>query len=172
VKIGIVFGTRRVAATAEIADWMREYFSNLGHSVVCEKPAEFGIFDCDLYVVGTAVYAFSAKRAGISRFIRTNTGRLGATPTAVFIVCGADEPPAQSTDNVVIQALKNTFLNREKYLKSVTRLLPTLPVATAFFKGYQEPEDRAKDNFESQRETVTAWCDLLLAEARRRAEHG
>lgn len=163
MKIGIVFGTRRVAATAEIADWMREHFASHGHSVVCEKPAEFGSFECDLYVLGTAVYAFSARRAGITRFIRTNTKRLGTTPTAVFIVCGADEELMRSTDNAVVRALKNTFLNREKYLKSVTRLLPTPPVATAIFRGYQEPEDRAKVSFESQRGTVTAWCDSLPA---------
>ena len=163
MKIGIVYGTRRNAATAEIVSWMTERFDELGHTVTSAKPADFTEFDCDLYLLGTAVYAFSVKRTGLHAFIRTNRERIGAKPTAVFIVCGADplEPP--STDGALKRGLKKLFLDREKYLASVTGALRTAPVSTEFFKGYQESEDREKVDFESQRGRVTEWCDAVLA---------
>ncbi len=163
MKIGIVYGTRRKAATAEIVESMTERLTSLGHDVVCEKPLDFGRFDRDLYILGTAVYAFSAKRTGLTTFIRKNLDTIGRAPTALFVVCGADADMTRSSDNALKRALKNAFLDREKYLTSVSRLLPTAPVSTAFFKGYQEPEDREKINFGSQKERVIEWCDSLPA---------
>jgi menaquinone-dependent protoporphyrinogen IX oxidase len=162
MKIGVVYGTRRNAATAEIAAWMTERFTQLGHSVTCAKPESFEDFECDLYVLGTAVYAFSAKRTGLHAFIRTNRERIGAKPVAVFIVCGADPLDEATADNPLKKGLKKLFLDREKYLASVTAPLETAPVATEFFKGYQEPEDREKLDFESQKERVVQWCDSVL----------
>lgn len=170
MKIGIVFGTRRNAATMEIASWMSEHLKSRGHVIVSAKPEDFDQFDCDLYVLGTAVYAFSAKRAGIQAFIRKNIERISAKPIAVFIVCGADplEPTGatrtQSSDNPLKRGLKKLFLDRDKYMGSVTGLLRNTPVSTAFFKGYQEPEEKAKIDFESQKQRVAEWCDSILAE--------
>ncbi len=161
MKIGIVFGTNRKAATAEIVAWMSEHLGSLGHEVICEKPADFDRFDCDLYILGTAVYMFSAKRTGLPAFIREHSGRIGAGPTALFIVCGSD--PLDAGEKGLKRVMKRLFLNREKYMASVARLLPTAPIGTAFFKGYQEPDDRAKVDFESQKDRVTEWCDSLLA---------
>lgn len=163
MKIGVVYGTRRNAATAEIAAWMTERFTQLGHSVACAKPEGFDDFDCDLYVLGTAVYAFSAKRTGLHTFIRNNHEKFSAKPIALFIVCGADPLESASTDNPLKKGLKKLFLDREKYLASVTRPLQSDPVSTEFFKGYQEAEDREKVDFESQKIRVAGWCDSVLA---------
>ena len=163
MKIGVAYGTRRNGATAEIAAWMTERFTQLGHSVTCAKPENFQDFDCDLFVLGTAVYAFSAKRTGLYTFIRRNNERISAKPIAVFIVCGADPLEAASADNPLKKGLKKLFLDREKYLASVTTPLGRAPVSTEFFKGYQEPEDREKVDFESQKERVSRWCDSVLA---------
>lgn len=38
-------------------------------------------------------------------------------------------------------------------------------IGTVCFKGYQEPDDRAKIDFESQKERVTEWCESLPAAA-------
>ncbi|GEM_PF-6672486 len=163
MKIGIVYGTKRNAATAEIVGWMSEYLRSLGHSVVCEKPADFDQLDCDLYILGTAVYAFSAKRTGIAAFLRKHAEQIGARPTGLFVVCGSDPLDAGGADRGLKAALKKLFLDPDKYMASVARLLPTPPIGTTFFKGYQEPGDREKIDFESQKKRAAEWCDSLLA---------
>lgn len=163
MKIGIVFGTNRNAATAEIASWMSEHFTSLGHLVVSSKPGSFDDFDCDLYVLGTAVYAFSTKKAGMATFIRANRERIGERPVAVFIVCGSEPLETYRTDPPLKRRLKAVFLNTNKYLASITTLLRTPPVATEVFKGYGEPADKVKIGFDSQRELVGSWCDSILA---------
>lgn len=165
MKIGIVYGTKRQAATEEIVSWMTEHLSSLGHAVVHGKPGDFAPVDCDLYILGTAVYAFSAKRAGLHTFIRGHGAELGAKPVAVFIVCGADplESHDADTEGALKRGLKRFFLDRDKYMASLTQLLPRAPVATEFFKGYQEPGDREQIDFESQKDRVAAWCDAVLA---------
>ena len=178
MKIGIVYGTRRTGATKEIVSWMTSAFESAGHTVAAAGPDQFDQFDCHLYLLGTAVYAFSAGRAGIPRFIRKNSARISERPTAVFIVCGADPLEAGSpeadrleadrqktntTEGWLKQTLKKIFLNRDKYMASITNLLRTRPVETAFFKGFQEPEDREKTAFDAQRNEVDRWCSAVLA---------
>ena len=162
MKIGIVYGTKRQAATEEIVRWMNEHLQAQGHVVVSAKPAEFNESDCDLYLLGTAVYAFSAKRAGLPGFMRRYRPRLRGTPTAVFLVCGVGEEAVSPTDGWVKRTLKRAFLDRRKYLAGIVRLLPDPPVATVFFQGYQEPEDRAKIDFSAQQQRVFNWCSSLV----------
>lgn len=163
MKIGIVYGTRRNAATVEIVEWMTEHFTSLEYGVACAKPEDYNDFGCDLYVLGTAVYAFSAKRTGLNTFIRKHHDRIVEKPVAVFIVCGADPLDPVREVSPLKRGLKTLFLNREKYLASVTSLLVTPPVSTAFFKGYQEPKDRDEVGFVSQKQRVAQWCDSMLA---------
>lgn len=158
MNIGIIFGTKRAAATGEIVQWMTNYLQAKGHDVVVGGPGDFSTFTCDHYLLGTAVYAFSAKRTGLPRFIRTHRKELQGTGTGVFIVCGVGEQVVSSGDSFLKRFLKNTFLDRQKYLTSIVRLLPEPPVSTTFFQGYQEPEDRAKTDFPSQQERVVQWC--------------
>jgi menaquinone-dependent protoporphyrinogen IX oxidase len=161
MKIGIVFATKREGATQEIARWMEEHLQSLGHTVVAARPADFSEFDCDFYLLGTAVYAFSAKRAGLPAFIRRNRSTLQGSPTGVFIVCGVTEQMTSPDDGFVKRTLKNAFLDRRKYMASIVRLLPKPPVSTVFFQGYQEPEDRLKIDFPSQQQQVVNWCSSL-----------
>lgn len=158
MKIGIVFGTKREGATREIVRWMTDHLQAQGHTVVAAGPGEFTSFDCDRYLLGTAVYAFSAKRTGMPGFIRAHRGELQGTPTGVFIVCGVGEQVISPQDGFLKRLLKNGFLDRQKYLASIVRLLPEPPASTAFFQGYQEPEDRSKIDFPSQQEQVVQWC--------------
>lgn len=163
MKIGIAYGTKRQGATEEIVGWMREYLQAEGHNVVAAKPAEFNELDCDLYLLGTAVYAFSAKRVGLPEFIRRHRRELQGATTGVFIVCGVREEEVSPSDGVVKRLLKRAFLDRRKYLASIVRLLPGPPLATVFFQGYQEPEDRAKIDFPAQQQRVISWCSSLVA---------
>lgn len=163
MKVGIVFGTRRTAATVEVVRWMKEHLQSRGHSVAWGKFGEFAEFDCDLYILGTAVYAFSARRTGVRSFLRSNAHVFRKRPTAVFLVCEADAQVVKPGDAGLKRILKKTFLDREKYLTQVTRLLEHPPLATTFFKGYQEPKDRDATGFDGQEGQVQEWCDTVIA---------
>jgi menaquinone-dependent protoporphyrinogen IX oxidase len=160
MKTGIVYGTKRQEATAQIVDWMKAAIEEQGGTVVAAHASEFDAFDCDSYIVGGSVYAFSAKRTGITSFIKTHRRELTEKPVSLFIVCGSDPLPhkREMTGNFFVKLLKRSFLDPDKYLRSLTRALGSAPHSQAIFKGYQEEKDKQESDFLSQEAEVRSWA--------------
>lgn len=160
MKVGIVYGTKRDEAAVQIVDWMKAAIEEQGGTVVAAKPSEFGDFDCDGYIVGSSVYAFSAKRTGVASFIRAHRNELSQKPVSLFIICGSDPLPdrREMTDKFFIKLLKRTFLNPNKYLNSLSRPLRSAPHTQALFKGYQEEKDKIENGFLDQETEVRNWA--------------
>ncbi len=166
MKIGIIYATKRTEATVQIVSWMKTALEKKGHVVVAEKVDYFTDFNCDHYIIGTAVYAFSVNRAGIFKFIRHNKKKLIDKSFNVFIVCGANKlpPKNQSEDKPLLKFLKYTFIDPDKYLSSLVSHLPQTPLNVACFKGYQEEADKIKENFDAQELIVKKWAESIITE--------
>jgi menaquinone-dependent protoporphyrinogen IX oxidase len=160
MKIGIVYGTKRQGATVQIVDWMKAAIEEQGGTVVAANASEFGDFGCDGYIVGSSVYAFSAKRTGIASFIRAHRDELTEKPVSLFIVCGSDPLPdkGEMTDKFLVKQLKRTFLNPDKYMKSLSRPLRSALHTQAVFKGYQDENDKSENGFMNQEAEVRNWA--------------
>lgn len=169
MKVGIVYGTKRHEAAVQIVDWMKAAIEDQGGTVVVAKPSDFGEFDCDGYILGSSVYAFSAKRTGLASFIRAHRVELSQKPVSLFIICGSDPLPDkhEMTDNFFIKLLKRAFLNPNKYLNSLSRPLRSAPHTQAVFKGYQEAKDKIESGFLDQESDVRKWALKTLQEISR-----
>jgi menaquinone-dependent protoporphyrinogen IX oxidase len=165
MKIGIIYATKRKEATVQIVKWIKVALEKSGHTAVAKKVEDFDDFDCDQYILGTAIYIFSVNRAGIINFLRKNKNNLKNKPCNFFIVCGANKLPPQkdSKDKPLIKFLKYTFLDPDKYMRGLVAYLPQGSISkTASFKGYQEESDKITEKFEAQEVIVTKWAESLL----------
>jgi menaquinone-dependent protoporphyrinogen IX oxidase len=160
MKVGIAYGTKRKEATVQIAEWMKSALEEQGAQVVAALASEFGDFDCDGYIIGGSVYAFSARRTGITSFITSHRKKLTDKPVSLFIVCGSDPLPKRSeeTGSFPGKQLKRIFLNPERYMRSLSRALASAPHTLGVFKGYQEEKDKAASGFMKQEEKVRRWA--------------
>jgi menaquinone-dependent protoporphyrinogen IX oxidase len=159
MKIGIVYATKRTAATVQIAGWMKCSLEEQGHTVICEKVDCFNDVGCDAYIVGSAVYGFTPRRAGMGRFLKQNAKVLAQKPISLFVVCGADPlpPREQSADTGLKKFLKYRFVNPDNYLKQLVRAFPAV-THSAIFKGYYDEEDKIKTGFEALQPRARAWA--------------
>ncbi len=139
---------------------MRKSLEGLGHTVVCERVDHFTNPACDAYIVGSAVYAFSARRAGMGNFLRRYAKVLAQKPLSIFIVCGADPlpPKEQSPDSGLKKFFKYRFINPDNYLRQLKRAFPAQVTHTAIFKGYDEAADKEKIGFDDQEQRAAAFA--------------
>lgn len=121
---------------------------------------------CDAYIVGSAVYGFTARRAGMGRFLKNNTKVLTRKPISLFVVCGADPlpPREQSPDTGLKRLLKYRFVNPDNYLKQLSHCFPAAVTHSAIFKGYNDEEDRIGTKFDAQQPRARAWARESVAE--------
>lgn len=157
MKIGVIYATNRNEATVQIVQWMKSELENLGHKVISGKINEISDLNCDYYIIGTAVYMFSAKRAGIIKFIKKNRTEFEKKPASLFVVCCSTKlpPKNKAKDGMIKKFFKYNLINPDKYLESVSTYLPEKPLHTINFSGYNNEEYKAK--FPDQKKVVREW---------------
>ena len=141
MKIGIIYGTNRPnMATSKIVDWLKSALEQKGFNVEMGLNEEFVNFDCDVYIVGSSVYAFRVWKP-FRQFIKENRSHLKGKPIAIFVVCGLEK------------------LNK-LYFRSIKKNLSLEPNTRASFKGYGDLDK--KGDFELQQKTrVDEWVEIL-----------
>ncbi|MFX0094704.1 MAG: flavodoxin domain-containing protein [Candidatus Hodarchaeota archaeon] len=138
MKIGIIYGTRRKEATVQIVAWLKAALEEKGFIVVTGKPKEFQNFDCDGYIVGTAVYAFSIRWTRILNFLKAKQDQFQQKPLATFIVHGYTDP--------------------KKQLNNISKQLPSEPVTQAVFKGYYNEVEFRNWDSNAQKSKAVEWA--------------
>ena len=168
MKIGIIFATNRQEATVTIISWLKEALKERGAEVTCAAVKDFNDFACDAYILGSAVYGFSAKRSGMGKFLAKHKNKIAKKPFGFFIVCSARKlpPKEKASGNPFIKFLKYTFLNPDNYLKSIRLTLPATALTEGIFSGYSDEEDKIKNNFSEQEEIVKQWAGNFLGKIR------
>jgi len=160
MKIGIIYATNREEATVQIVKWMTDALQQEGYTVTAGKTENFDDFNCDAYLIGGAVYAFSVKRTKINTWLRNNSRNIQNKPLGAFVIASSDPLPPKDKmkGNFFTKFLKQTFVNPDRYINTLIGLLPSAPKTTALFKGYMDQEDKDKTNFISQESKVRNWA--------------
>lgn len=137
MKIGIIFSTERKKATVQVVDWLISALEQKGFNMEVGMSNEFQKFDCDGYIVGSAVYGFHVLEVLVN-FLEENEEHFQGKPVATFVVC---------------QLVKLSRL----YKKEISKKLPVEPVSQAVFKGYRE----RKGKFEKQESKAFEWVNEI-----------
>jgi len=116
-RVGIVYSTKRRKATVQVVEWLKAAFESNGLEVEVGKPEEIDTLNCDLFVLGTSVYAGQVQES-ILEFVSQNQDLLREKPVATFVVCKEVETP-ECHMNLVIEKLPKepmTWINFEGYV--------------------------------------------------------
>ncbi|MFW9993302.1 MAG: flavodoxin family protein [Candidatus Odinarchaeota archaeon] len=132
--IGIIFSTERNEATIRVVNWLKSALEQKGHDIKVGRPGNYQDFDCDGFIVGSAVYAFQVQKV-LLEFLEEEQIHFQGKPLAIFIVC------------------RFVWL-AGRYKKSFLKTLPSKPITQAVFKGYRNGEG----NFESQKSRAIEWA--------------
>lgn len=121
-RILIVYATF-TNSTKEIADSMRIYFENFGHTVdvMPANSEKFDILKYDLVIIGSAIQANSPLPKAI-KFIDSNRTELNMRDVAVFAVCAT-----------ITSSKKKKYQNALTYSNKVAHGLK--PISTNVFGG-------------------------------------
>ena len=124
MKVGIIYNTNRKEATYQIVTWLKSALEQKGFDVVVGKMNDFQDFDCDAFIVGSAVYGFHVEKK-FEKYLGDKTDYLRNKPLATFVVCGL------------------TKLSK-MYRRGIFENLPSKPISHIAFKGYYNPSDIRK----------------------------
>ena len=138
-RVCIVYSTKRKKATVQVVEWLKVAFESNGLEVEVGKPEEINTQDCDLFVLGTSVYA-GAVQEPILAFIDQNQDLLREKPVATFIVCKEVETP-------------------ECHMNLVIEKLPKEPMTWINFEGYL----LRKGDFEKQQSKANTWVKDIIS---------
>ena len=139
-RVGIVYSTKRRKATVQVVEWLKAAFESNGLEVEVGKPDEFNALDCDLFVLGTSVYAGEVQEA-ILEFVSQNQNLLREKPVATFVVCKEVETP-------------------ECHMNLVIEKLPKEPITWINFEGYVI----RKGDFRDQQSKANTWVKDIIGQ--------
>ena len=139
MKIGIIYNTNRREATYQIVSWLESILEQRGVEVVIGNMHGFHDFDCDAFIIGSAVYGFHVEKK-FERFLGDKKDQLVNKPIATFVVCAL------------------TKLSK-MYRRGIFEILPSRPISHVAFKGYYNPSDRKKWDSTTQRTRAIEWIN-------------
>jgi len=137
-RVGIVYSTKRRKATVQVVEWLKASFESNGLEVEVGKPEEINTLNCDLFVLGTSVYAGEVQEP-ILEFVNQNQDLLREKPIATFIVCKEVKTP-------------------EGHMNLVIEKLPKKPMTWINFEGYL----MRKGGFEKQQSKADTWVKEII----------
>ena len=138
-RVCIVYSTKRKKATVQVAEWLKAAFESNGLEVEVGKPEEVNTQDCDLFVLGTSVYA-GAVQEQILEFVNQHQDLLREKPVATFVVCREVKTP-------------------ESHMNLVIEKLPKEPMTWINFEGYV----MRKGNFRKQQSKADTWVKEIIS---------
>jgi len=138
-RVGIVYSTKRRKATVQVVEWIKAAFESNGLEVEVGKPEEIDTLNCDLFVLGTSVYAGQVQES-ILEFVSQNQDLLREKPVATFVVCKEVETP-------------------ECHMNLVIEKLPKEPMTWINFEGYL----MRKGNFRKQQGKADTWVKDIIS---------
>ncbi len=137
MKVGIIYNTNRREATYQIVVWLKSALEHKGFDVTVGKMNDFRDFDCDAFILGSAVYGFHVEKK-FERFLGDKKHCLQNKPFATFVVC--------------------YFTKLSKmYRRGIFENLPSKPISHRAFKGYFNPSDIQKWDSNGQKTKATEW---------------
>jgi len=139
-RVGIVYSTKRRKATVQVVEWLKAAFESNGLEVEVGKPEEIDMLNCDLFVLGTSVYAGQVQES-ILEFVSQNQDLLREKPVATFVVCKEVETP-------------------ECHMNLVIEKLPKEPMTWINFEGYL----MRKGNFRKQQSKADTWVKEIICQ--------
>ncbi len=141
MKVGIIYNTNRREATYKIVAWLESALGQNKFEVVVGKMGEFQDFDCDAFIVGSAVYGFHVEKK-FEKYLGGKKDYFKNKPLATFVVCGL------------------TKLSK-MYRRGILKKLPSEPISHTVFKGYYNPSDINTWDIKGQKSKVIEWVDEL-----------
>ncbi len=139
MKIGIIYNTNRKEATYQIVVWLESALEQKDFDVVVGEMNNFQEFNCDAFIIGSAVYGFHVEKK-FENYLGDKTDYLRNKPIATFVVCGL------------------TKLSK-MYRRGIFESLPSKPISHIAFKGYYYPSDIKKWDSNGQKSKATEWID-------------
>ena len=141
MKVGIIYNTNRKEATHKIVVWLKSALEQKNFEVVIGKMNSFQDFDCDAFIVGSAVYGFHVEKK-FELFLGKKAEFLRNKPLATFLVC--------------------YFTKLSKmYRRGIFENLPSKPISHMAFKGYYNPSDIKKWDSDGQKAKAIEWVHEL-----------
>lgn len=137
-RVGIVYSTKRRKATVQVVEWLKAAFESNGLEVEVGKPEEIDTLNCELFVLGTSVYAGQVQES-ILEFVSQNQDLLREKHVATFVVCKEVETP-------------------ECHMNLVIEKLPKEPITWINFEGYVI----RKGDFRKQRSKADTWVKEII----------
>ncbi len=137
-RVCIVYSTKRKKATVQVVEWLKAAFESNGLEAEVGKPEEINTQDCDLFVLGTSVYA-GAVQEPILAFVNQNQDLLREKPVATFVVCKEVKTP-------------------ECHMNLVVEKLPKEPMTWTNFEGYV----MRKGGFRKQQSKADIWVKEII----------
>ena len=138
-RVGFVYSTKRRKATVQVVEWPKAAFESNGLEVEAGQPEEIDTLNCDLFVLGTSVYAGQVQES-ILKFVSQNQDLLREKPVVTFVVCKEVETP-------------------ECHMNLVIEKLPIKPMTWINFEGYM----MRKGDFGRQRSKADTWVTEIIS---------